>query len=990
MTFTMVPITGTYLDGANAPRSGTVRLQLTGVLSNNGSIADRSPLIATLDSQGKIATSFFATNDPDTLPASGGLVEVTEALSGLATAVYYIQVPYNGGPVDLAAAPRMAVGDVQPAVFFQPLNQRNLPNGYAGLDGSGRVSYSQLPTDIGTGGGGGGGTTPISGADTDIQPLGTRAAGASGKAADARHIHQMPTLDQVGKPVAPVDLNGQRLTNGADGAAPKDYVTVSQLGQSVLGWINAKLAYGAKGDGVSDDTVALQNAVNAAAAAKTAVYLPSGTYIVSAPISLPAGAGYSVIGSGWGTTVKLKAASNCYVFAMTGADTRITMRDLTIDGDCLEQGTTGSSGGVNGLGAVACRFDNIHFTACRDDALYLGGQTGGAFGHNNRIIGCLFDQSMNSLGPGRGIYFNSNDENQVLGCDFEFLGGAGGTGVETAVCILDRAGTQFIANCNFVGGAGNNSKGIRLQDCSSTKISGCNFDGTAGDSIFIAASGNVVSGNTIFSPGEVGTLTGQASGIHLEYGTKNNTVTGNSIASSTIDGRTRSLIREEAMGDAGPNLITGNTLITKGALAVGLFEIAGAGTVFKDNLTRRTSSGTYDVTLYGALGDGVADDAPEIQAAINAASAAGGGTLYFPPGRYNLNSPLAWASSVNARGAGNRVSILQVTNPNNDCINGTDISDVTLDALQLSGPGRGFGTGVRFTRFAAPTTSNITLRDVLIQSFGGDGVFLHELSSSTLHRVRVRTCGGVGFHLQAPQDTVLGGASTSLIGCSSENCVQGGYWLVNMAYSSLSSCAAYNTPFGYKLDGTNGVNLTSCGAEQCATGLIVDGGSGMAVTGFTTKASDGTSVWLTGTTKGVLLGGLVETAPGAGATTCLKTDAGTFATAVGLIAVKPNTLNGIVNIISPGDGSVVLAGRTVVPATGTGARMGTAVLVGGTVTVNTTAVGAASVVMLTTQTPGGTVGTPYVSARTAGTSFTITSSSASDTSTVGWRILDPS
>jgi hypothetical protein len=70
--------------------------------------------------------------------------------------------------------------------------------------------------------------------------------------------------------------------------------------------------------------------------------------------------------------------------------------------------------------------------------------------------------------------------------------------------------------------------------------------------------------------------------------------------------------------------------------------------------------------------------------------------------------------------------------------------------------------------------------------------------------------------------------------------------------------------------------------------------------------------------------------------------------------------------------------------------MGTVVLVGGTATVNTTAIGAGSVVMLTTQAPGGTVGTPYVSARTAGTSFAVTSTSASDTSTVGWRILDPS
>jgi hypothetical protein len=409
----------------------------------------------------------------------------------------------------------------------------------------------------------------------------------------------------------------------------------------------------------------------------------------------------------------------------------------------------------------------------------------------------------------------------------------------------------------------------------------------------------------------------------------------------------------------------------------------------------RTIRPTYavdwlNVKTFNAKGDGTTDDAPAIQAAINAASAAGGGTLYFPPGRYILNAQLNWASGVNAIGAGDRVSILQSTNQNLDCIVGTDISGVTLQALQLSGPGRGYGTGVRFTRFAAPSTVNITLRDVMIQSFGGDGVFLHELASSTLHRVRVRTCGGVGFHLQAPQDTVLGGASTSLVSCSAEGNVTGGFWLDGMVYTALTGCAASNTPFGYRLDTCKAISLSGSGAEQCTTGLVVYGGNGSVATGFYTEGSDGTSVWLTNGASGVILAGVVETSPGSNATTCLKADAGTYGTALGLIAVKPNALNGTVNLLGQGDGSVTLSGRTVVPATGTGARMGTAVLVGGTVTVNTTAIGANSVVMLTTQTPGGTVGTPYVSARTAGTSFTITSTSASDTSTVGWRILDPS
>ncbi|MFG3660230.1 glycosyl hydrolase family 28-related protein [Streptomyces sp. NPDC047706] len=341
--------------------------------------------------------------------------------------------------------------------------------------------------------------------------------------------------------------------------------------------------YGAAGDGVRDDTASIQAAIDAATAIEGGtIYIPRGTYMLSAPLLLPAGEGPTIIGSGWTSSLKLAVGANCYVIEMGGGDTRVTIRDLKIDGN--ESGQTDESGGIYAAGAVACRFDNIHFVACRDDALYLGPQTGGAFGHNNRIIGCLFDGAMGSDGPGRGIHMDANDENQIIGCDFEFLGGSGGTTWGTAVCILDRAGTQTIESCNFVGGATNNTKGIRIQDASATKINGCNFDGTGGDSVFIAGTGNVVTGSTIFSPGEVGSLTGQVAGVHLEFGTRNNLIVGNSIASSTTDDKTGWLIREEGSGDAGPNLISNNVLIVKGDCAVATAEINGIGTLYTNNL----------------------------------------------------------------------------------------------------------------------------------------------------------------------------------------------------------------------------------------------------------------------------------------------------------------------------------------------------------------------------------------------------------------------
>jgi hypothetical protein len=88
--------------------------------------------------------------------------------------------------------------------------------------------------------------------------------------------------------------------------------------------------------------------------------------------------------------------------------------------------------------------------------------------------------------------------------------------------------------------------------------------------------------------------------------------------------------------------------------------------------------------------------------------------------------------------------------------------------------------------------------------------------------------------------------------------------------------------------------------------------------------------------------------------------------------------------------AVTTAGQGFQVKEGSNAKMGTAVLVGGTVTVANTSVTASSRIFLTADAPGGTLGSVYVSARTAGTSFTITSTSAIDTSTVAWIIFEPS
>jgi hypothetical protein len=65
----------------------------------------------------------------------------------------------------------------------------------------------------------------------------------------------------------------------------------------------------------------------------------------------------------------------------------------------------------------------------------------------------------------------------------------------------------------------------------------------------------------------------------------------------------------------------------------------------------------FDVLHYGAVGDGVTDDTEAIQDAIDAASAAGGGIVLLPPGRYALTPSVTSSYSMPLLGSSAQVHI---------------------------------------------------------------------------------------------------------------------------------------------------------------------------------------------------------------------------------------------------------------------------------------------------------------------------------------------
>ena len=153
------------------------------------------------------------------------------------------------------------------------------------------------------------------------------------------------------------------------------------------------LRYGTVGDGIADDTAAMQAAVDAAQVAGGIVFLPIGTYLISSPI-LIRNSGMPIIirGSGYDyCTIKLASGVNDYAIKFTAVNSTslsgYMFEDFAVNGNYSGQ----SAGGcIYALGAVECHFNRLHLHHAYHNALYLHQDGNGGMGHHNRITNCLY------------------------------------------------------------------------------------------------------------------------------------------------------------------------------------------------------------------------------------------------------------------------------------------------------------------------------------------------------------------------------------------------------------------------------------------------------------------------------------------------------------------------------------------------------------------------------------------------------------------------
>jgi hypothetical protein len=261
----------------------------------------------------------------------------------------------------------------------------------------------------------------------------------------------------------------------------------------------------------------------------------------------------------------------------------------------------------------------------------------------------------------------------------------------------------------------------------------------------------------------------------------------------------------------------------------------------------------------------------------------------------------------------------------------------------------------------------------------GHGFFSDAGSAGNMTYVgcRVDLCAGSGWLIDHKGSF---GDATKLVGCSTERNGQNGVLITNSSGAGtdwrspviISGCC-------FEGDGTNQGPATTPATGGEFAGIRVQGRNRVFIDGTTVVVSK-TDVKPAGAPKYALGINQIGSAPGRAETIEWASGRMNYSTGQGGQAIQNHSLVDHL-VIGP---TVTQVGGF--QSTDISPRAGQVALAGGTATVSSPWAFPQSLIYLTVVGPSAAMGTPFVSARAAG-SFTIESTSDTDTSTVAWMIM---
>lgn len=629
----------------------------------------------------------------------------------------------------------------------------------------------------------------------------------------------------------------------------------------VTDWANAQ-RLNAVGDGVADDTAAIQAAIDACPAGGV-VYLPRGVYKTTATLDLRNGVTLRgahanlMVGPGMTGT-----EYPCYIQPQTpfigtsviqiigdadgdhpviSGEQRLT--DLMIDGSQLA-GT--SIDGLYAKGNVQnVVLDNVTIRQMTNNGIVTASRSDGTFPYSWRLHHVMIDQCHANGILLTGCTDVTLDDVQVIGCWAQGIVLTNCTNAQLAACRTEWNGSH---GYHITGAWGD------WQGSGGMQMTGCSTDRNGQHGILVDATGNtpiLLSGLQLRRDGRNG-------------GTGGGGYAGLAIAGATVPVTVNGITCYPGVDDTGTSTnspqygasVTGTSTLVQiddaylHANTAGLYDDKTSLVVLGSNLTyasgpttapvRTAQNGQLDwlnVKRYGAKGNGTADDTAAIQAALTACPA--GGVVYLPAGVFRTSAPIQIPPYVTLRGTHGGGEAQSTSSPTPACIKplstftgvaaiqildqqlggySTLASEVKIENVTVDGSAVPAGTAVDGIR-ATGQIQHLQIRDVQLRRMTGKGInTTFNLSAPPgpqapfcLHVERVSVLWAASHGVVCNNSTDSTFYDVYVLGCS-------GYgWFISGADNSMwMACRAeWSSLDGFNLAGGNGAQaFIGCATDR--------------------------------------------------------------------------------------------------------------------------------------------------------------------------------
>lgn len=240
------------------------------------------------------------------------------------------------------------------------------------------------------------------------------------------------------------------------------------------------------------------------------------------------------------------------------------------------------------------------------------------------------------------------------------------------------------------------------------------------------------------------------------------------------------------------------------------------------DLSAKLAQIAYNVTAFGAKGDGIIDDTTAIQSAIDYANANGGGIVLLPKGSYKTTRKLIVYSKIALKGAGRGKTFLKGYGTGFSVIDshGTkdapiydfELSDMTIDGTNLVDASYQTGTKCVYMSYLV----RATFRNLHVYNSPATGLGVDFLQDSLIENVIAEKCGrqfngsvgsngiGIGTGLLSDKETLM------IVNCHAINNGNNGIMFENQdnltgyvysGYAQVLNCTSRGNRIGFRNSG---------------------------------------------------------------------------------------------------------------------------------------------------------------------------------------------